>query len=108
MRFAAEEDAGGGVIFLRKFVGVEIVGGGGDPWGRGDGGQRVRDEAKGASGGGLRGSVGRGDEDGFAGEGEGEITERGFEGVLWQGDEADEKTAGANRGRGTEVDIGLR
>ena len=29
--FGTEEDAGGGVVFLREFVGVEIVGGGEDP-----------------------------------------------------------------------------
>ncbi len=56
----------------------------------------------------LRGGVGGGDEDGFAGEGEGEVGECGLEGVLGQRDEADKEAGGGgSRGRGAEVDIGL-
>jgi hypothetical protein len=108
LSFGAEEDAGGGVVFLREFVGVEIVGCGEEPGCRGDGCWSVRDKAERASGGGLWGSVGCGDEHGFSGEGEGEVAERSVEGLLWQGGEADQKAAfGNSRRRGTEVDIGL-
>ncbi len=96
--FGAEQDAGGGVVFLRELEGVEIVGGGEDPGGGRDCGDGVGEKAERASGGGLRRGVGRGDEDGFAGEGEGEVAERGVEGFLREGDEADEKAAGAGCG----------
>ncbi len=83
--FGAEQEAGGGLVLLREFVGVEIVGCGEDPGGGGDCGGGVGEEAEGASGGELRGGVGRGDEDGLAGKGEGEVGERGLEGLLGRG-----------------------
>jgi hypothetical protein len=48
----------------------------------------------------LWGCVGCGDEDSFAGESEGEVTECGVEGILLQGDEADEKAAWIHWGGG--------
>jgi hypothetical protein len=47
-------------------------------------------------GGGVRG----GDENSFAGKGKGEVAEHGLEGILRQGDEADEEAAGVRRGGG--------
>ena len=41
----------------------------------------------------MRGGIGRCDQDSFAGEGEGEVAEGGVEGLLLQGDEADEEVA---------------
>jgi hypothetical protein len=107
--FGAEEHTGTGVIFLRHLVGVEVVGCGEDPGARGDRGDSVGEEAEGASGGVLRREVRGGDEDGFVGEGEGEVAERGLEGLLRQRNQANEKAAGGNgRGCCVEVDIGLR
>jgi hypothetical protein len=60
----------------------------------------------------LRGGIGCGDENGFAGKGEGEVGEHGLEGVGGEGDEADEQAAGgggrAGRGCWSGGDIGLR
>jgi hypothetical protein len=107
--FGTEEEAGGGVVFLREFVGVEVVGRGEDPGACRDCGDGIGKNSERAVGGLLRGGVGGGDEDGFAGEGEGEVGERGLEGVLGQRDETDEEAAGGgSRGRGAEVEIGLR
>ncbi len=96
--FGAEEDAGCRVIFLREFVGVEIVGRGEHPGGGRDRGQGVGDQAEGASGGGLRDGVGGGDEDGFARECEGEIAKGRVEGFLRERDKADEEAAGIRGG----------
>ena len=69
----AEEEAGGGLVFLREFEGVEVVGGGEDPGGGGDCSGRVGDEAERAAGGELRRGVRCGDEDGVVGKREGEV-----------------------------------
>lgn len=61
LALGAEEEAGGGAVFLRKFVGVEIVGRGENPGGGGDGGGGVGDDAQGAAGGELGRGVGGGD-----------------------------------------------
>ena len=62
----------------------------------------TRSGCRGGAGGGFRGGlrrgVGGGDEDGFAGEGQGEVGEHGLEGFLRHADEADEESAGARRG----------
>ena len=94
MAFGAEQDARAGVIFLRDFVGVKEVGGGENPGARGDGAEGVGNEAQRARGGLLRRCVGSGDEDSFAGKGEGKIAERDIECVLRQRDEADKETTG--------------
>lgn len=98
--FSAEQDAGGGVIFLGEFIGVEKVGGSERPGGGRDRCEGIRDEAEGTPRGRLWGGVGCGDEDGFAGEGEGEVAECGVEGLLLQRGEADEEAAGVRCGGG--------
>ena len=51
----------------------------------------------------LGSGIGCSDEYGFAGEGEGEVGEHGFEGLGGERDEADKKAAGGSRGEGAEV-----
>ena len=106
--FGAEEDAGCGIVFASEFVGVEIVGGGEYPGGGRDCSQGVGEKAERATRGAMWRGVGCGDENGLVGEGEGEVAECGVEGLLGEGDEADEDAAGGGCRRGGEVDIGLR
>ena len=108
LTLGAEEEAGGGLVFLREFVGVEVVGGGEDPGGGGDCSWCVGDEAERTAGGELRGGVRCGDQDRVVGKGEGEVGERGIEGFLRERAQADEQAAGRVwRGHGVWVDICL-
>ena len=104
--FGTEQNAGGGVVFLRELPGIEIVGRCEDPGVGRDGGDGVGEETKRASGGRCGGCVGRGDEDGFTGEGEGKVAERGVECVLRKRDQTDEEATGAGCGS-REIDVGL-
>jgi len=104
LAFGTEKKTACGVVLLREFIGVEIVGCGENPWGGGDGCGSVRDDTKGAARGELRRSIRGGDQNGVIRKSEGEIREGGFEGFLREGNEAYEQAAGCcrcrRRGRG--------
>ena len=105
----AEEQAGGGLLLLCDFEGVQVVGGGEKERGcggaggeRGGGVWEQAEVAEGPAGDGGVGGVRGGDEDvsmagGEVGEGESEMGEHGFERRRRKRSEADEQAGGRRR-----------
>jgi hypothetical protein len=89
LAIGTEEETGGGVVFLREFISVEVVGCCEDPGGGGDCSRCVGDEAERTAGRELRSRVRCGDQDRVVRKRQGEVGERGIEGFLREGPQAD-------------------